>query len=621
MTPPLEVKMIDGRLWYVDVTPGKPDRKIAPYPAIMGTNQLGGVAPGGIQGNPGLSAYQLAVQGGFTGSVLQWLDSLKGQPGTSSNGRSAYELAVTAGFVGTLQQWLDSLKGVVTGGNDGKSAFQVAQSNGYLGTQLEWLASLKSTAPGKSAYEVAVDGGFLGTRAQWLASLKSTEAGPVGADAYAVAVLAGFTGTRAQWLASLKSTEPGSAGPDAYQVAVSAGFVGTRAQWLATLKGEASTVPGPAAVAGRLEANTTNTPGNIYMRTLNTWKLLRPSSHEKAQGVIAICDKNRDMIGNGSPVDLTGLGFQEGVYYVEDTDAAGRNLALTPRPLTSAQTPTLARSFLSVGTLGPFNAQTLLDFFMQANIVEGAAYAQLSRTVFADLLYNVTPSQAQIGRLIDTQAPELALSRLLADGDADAQGAFLETSPVTRSIGGVNKGVFLQDVGYGGLHVRIPAGWENLGAGDYLLTYAQADNDNIAGGPCWGASATALHRAMFFGGSGLIDYVIVQKATISGAVVTGTTLNERGISTGVNKLKYFHVRFNISSDRLTLKIKVWPRNVAKSLERQEEDEPALPQLTYTSPTPFPIGSIGWTFSNGSVRRVMASRSPDPLIKALFLDQL
>ena len=36
MTPPLVVKTVDGALWYVDVTAGKPDRKIAPYPNVLG---------------------------------------------------------------------------------------------------------------------------------------------------------------------------------------------------------------------------------------------------------------------------------------------------------------------------------------------------------------------------------------------------------------------------------------------------------------------------------------------------------------------------------------------------------------------------------------------------------
>jgi hypothetical protein len=66
--------------------------------------------------------------------------------GAGANGKSAYELAVANGFTGTVTEWLLSLKGAPgTGspGNDGKSAYQLAQANGFTGTVTEWLASLK----------------------------------------------------------------------------------------------------------------------------------------------------------------------------------------------------------------------------------------------------------------------------------------------------------------------------------------------------------------------------------------------------------------------------------------------------------------------------------------------
>ncbi len=78
----------------------------------------------GETGNDGLNAYQIAVNAGFEGTYLEWLDSLKGEPGQNglngqdgingkdgADGKSAYELAVQEGFKGTLQEWLESLKG------------------------------------------------------------------------------------------------------------------------------------------------------------------------------------------------------------------------------------------------------------------------------------------------------------------------------------------------------------------------------------------------------------------------------------------------------------------------------------------------------------------------------
>ncbi|MED4861354.1 collagen-like protein [Bacillus atrophaeus] len=77
----------------------------------------------------GKSAYDIAVDNGFSGTVEEWLASLKGEKGdkgstgatgatgakgatgvAGKDGLSAYELAVQQGFTGTLDEWLASLK-------------------------------------------------------------------------------------------------------------------------------------------------------------------------------------------------------------------------------------------------------------------------------------------------------------------------------------------------------------------------------------------------------------------------------------------------------------------------------------------------------------------------------
>lgn len=68
----------------------------------------------------GKSAYEIAVDNGFSGTVEEWLASLKGEKGNTGakgatgaagkDGKSAYELAVQQGFTGTLDEWLASLK-------------------------------------------------------------------------------------------------------------------------------------------------------------------------------------------------------------------------------------------------------------------------------------------------------------------------------------------------------------------------------------------------------------------------------------------------------------------------------------------------------------------------------
>lgn len=80
---------------------------------------------GNIKGPPGDSAYQLALDEGFVGSIQDWLDSLVGKPGQNGSdgtdgsdgedGASAYQIAVDNGFDGTEEEWLESLKGATTG--------------------------------------------------------------------------------------------------------------------------------------------------------------------------------------------------------------------------------------------------------------------------------------------------------------------------------------------------------------------------------------------------------------------------------------------------------------------------------------------------------------------------
>ena len=76
----------------------------------------------------------------------EWLEDSRGDRVVAQGpaGRSAYELAVENGYRGTLEEWLASLNG-----NNGRSAYELAVENGYRGTEEEWLASLKGIAGDK----------------------------------------------------------------------------------------------------------------------------------------------------------------------------------------------------------------------------------------------------------------------------------------------------------------------------------------------------------------------------------------------------------------------------------------------------------------------------------------
>lgn len=168
--------------------------------------------PQGAQGEPGmdgLSAYEIWLAEGNTGTEHDFLNSLigpqgpqgeqgaqgiqgekgdKGDPGndgeqgapgaTGADGASAYEVAVDNGFIGTESQWLASLKGDPgekgdkgdpgddgAAGTDGKSAYQIWLDNGNTGSEQDFLDSLVGP-PGTTDYNDLQNKPALGTAAE-----------------------------------------------------------------------------------------------------------------------------------------------------------------------------------------------------------------------------------------------------------------------------------------------------------------------------------------------------------------------------------------------------------------------------------------------------------------------
>ncbi|QZY34491.1 hypothetical protein [Bacillus amyloliquefaciens] len=85
-------------------------------------------------------------------------------------GKSAYDIAVDNGFSGTVEEWLASLKGEK--GNTGATGAK--GDKGDTGATGAKGATGAAGKDGKSAYELAVQQGFSGTLDEWLASLKAT---------------------------------------------------------------------------------------------------------------------------------------------------------------------------------------------------------------------------------------------------------------------------------------------------------------------------------------------------------------------------------------------------------------------------------------------------------------
>ena len=102
--------------------------------------------PPAVAGSDGLSAYQIAVNHGFSGSETEWLASLKGERGQQGERgpqgeRGSDGLNGNDGAAGA--QGVPGKDG--ERGSDGLSAYQIAVNHGFSGSETEWLASLKGS--------------------------------------------------------------------------------------------------------------------------------------------------------------------------------------------------------------------------------------------------------------------------------------------------------------------------------------------------------------------------------------------------------------------------------------------------------------------------------------------
>jgi hypothetical protein len=78
------------------------------------------------------------IQGDKLEDILENIDAKLCSVTSGADGLSAYEVAVSQGYSGTVSEWLTSLEGT-----DGSSAYEIAVSNGFVGSEAEWLASLE----------------------------------------------------------------------------------------------------------------------------------------------------------------------------------------------------------------------------------------------------------------------------------------------------------------------------------------------------------------------------------------------------------------------------------------------------------------------------------------------
>lgn len=151
--------------------------------ALDSGDLVGPAGPAGAAGPVGLSAYEVAVVGGFVGSEADWLASLRGDPG------------VGIAFKGTVA----NAAALPANPNPGDGYVQLDDSHLYVWDGTTWVDGGQMRGPqgatgdpgdagadgadGLSAYDLAVINGFSGTEIQWLASLVGAqgETGATGA--------------------------------------------------------------------------------------------------------------------------------------------------------------------------------------------------------------------------------------------------------------------------------------------------------------------------------------------------------------------------------------------------------------------------------------------------------
>lgn len=153
----------DGESCNIPPTPDLYAQLLTEMKKMLSDVQNGSNGTNGKDGENGLSAYELAVQEGFIGSLTEWLESLKGANGkdgtdgvNGQDGLSAYEIAVQNGFIGTETEWLESLKGK-DGNSPEVSGFATTE---YVNEKLsEILAILENMSTTSINYTVIFENG------------------------------------------------------------------------------------------------------------------------------------------------------------------------------------------------------------------------------------------------------------------------------------------------------------------------------------------------------------------------------------------------------------------------------------------------------------------------------
>lgn len=97
-----------------------------------------------------LSAYAIAVEHGYVGTVEQWLESLRGPQG--DGGKDAYTIAVENGFTGTVEQWLASMKGDA-------ATVEIVGADALAAVDAPTVTEVEGSTPAARRYKLGIPAG------------------------------------------------------------------------------------------------------------------------------------------------------------------------------------------------------------------------------------------------------------------------------------------------------------------------------------------------------------------------------------------------------------------------------------------------------------------------------
>lgn len=100
-----------------------------------------------------LSAYAIAVEHGYVGTVEQWLKSLRGPEG--EGGKDAYAIAVENGYTGTVEQWLGSMKGDA-------ATVEIVGATSLAAVEKPTVTEAEGSTPGARKYLLGIPKGARG---------------------------------------------------------------------------------------------------------------------------------------------------------------------------------------------------------------------------------------------------------------------------------------------------------------------------------------------------------------------------------------------------------------------------------------------------------------------------